>query len=480
MLEFSLALVVTAATLVAVIILIFVVVAVARRQSGLPETLVRVLEERHMGMIRDLNAGLNSLGDRLGASQNEMFERLRNTITQELTQTRSTVGALQVKQVEELSATRETTTLKLAEMSADLQAKHDQLRSEVLTRILQTLAEQNRAEQELIQTTMRNASAQLAASMELLTKTTDSRLEQISGKVTERLEEGFKKTNETFVNVMARLATIDEAQKKIDGLTSNVVSLQELLGDKRSRGAFGEVQLENLVRNILPEMAYEFQYTFKSNARADCVLKLPPPTGMVAVDAKFPLENYRRMFEAGLPELERVAAQRLFRADVKKHVDDIAGKYIIAGETSDGAVMFVPAEAVFAEIHAYHSEVVDYAMQRRVWIVSPTTLMAVLNTARAVMKDVATREQVHIIKDELGKLGKDFQRFDARMKKLADHIRLAHQDAEEVRVSSDKITRRFSQIERVELDQPDQVRALEQAMLDAPQEDEAGGEEPRS
>ena len=164
---------------------------------------------------------------------------------------------------------------------------------------------------------------------------------------------------------------------------------------------------------------------------------------------------------------------------MKKHVDDIASKYIIAGETSDGAVMFVPAEAVFAEIHAYHSEVVDYAMQRRVWIVSPTTLMAVLNTARAVMKDVATREQVHIIKDELGKLGKDFQRFDARMRKLADHIRLAHQDAEDVRVSSDKITRRFTQIERVELDQPDQVRALEESLLDVALEDEAGGEEPR-
>jgi DNA recombination protein RmuC len=253
-----------------------------------------------------------------------------------------------------------------------------------------------------------------------------------------------------------------------------------LFGDKCSRGAFGEVQLENLVRNILPEMAYEFQFTFKSNGvRADCVLKLPAPTGMVAVDAKFPLENYRRMFEPGQSELERVSAQRLFRADVKKHVEDIASKYIIAGETSDGAVMFVPAEAIFAEIHAYHSEVVDYAMQRRVWIVSPTTLMAVLNTARAVMKDVATREQVHIIKDELGKLGKDFQRFDARMRKLADHIRLAHQDAEEVRVSSDKITKRFTQIERVELDQPDQLR-LQQALLDSPQEDEPGGEEPRS
>mgnify|MGYP002813532788 FL=1 len=481
MFELSLSLIVSAATLIAVIVLIFIVVGMARRQVSHPESLARVLQEKHMAMLKDLNAGLNSLGDRLSASQNELFERLRNTITQELTQTRSTVGALQVKQVEELSATRETTTLKLAEMSADLQAKHDQLRNEVLTRILQTLAEQNRAEQELIQTTMRNASAQLSASMELLAKTTDSRLEQISGKVSERLEEGFKKTNETFVSVMARLATIDEAQKKIDGLTSNVVSLQELLGDKRSRGAFGEVQLENLVRNILPEIAYEFQYTFKSSGvRVDCVLKLPAPTGMVAVDAKFPLENYRRMFEAGLPELERSAAQRQFRADVKKHVEDIAGKYIIAGETSDGAVMFVPAEAVFAEIHAYHSEVVDYAMQRRVWIVSPTTLMAVLNTARAVMKDVATREQVHIIKDELGKLGKDFQRFDARMKKLADHIRLAHQDAEEVRVSSDKITKRFSQIERVELDQPDQIRSLEQALLDAPQEDEAGGEESRS
>jgi DNA recombination protein RmuC len=173
-------------------------------------------------------------------------------------------------------------------------------------------------------------------------------------------------------------------------------------------------------------------------------------------------------------------AQRQFRADVKKHVEDIAGKYIIPGETSDGAVMFVPAEAVFAEIHAYHPEVVDFAMQRRVWIVSPTTLMAVLNTARAVMKDVATREQVHIIKDELSKLGKDFARFDQRMKKLADHIRLAHQDAEEVRVSSDKITRRFNQIERVELDQLEQVREFESALLDSPLEDESGTGETRS
>ncbi len=479
--DLPVALIVSTATLLAVVLLIFIVSSMARRQVSHPGSLARVLEEKHLAMLKDLNSGLNALGDRLSASQTELSERLRNTVSQELIQTRTALATLQLKQSEELSANRETLAQRLAQMNTELQGKHDQLRTEVLTRILQTLAEQNRAEQELIQTTMRNATAQLAASMELLSKTTDTRLEQISGRVSERLEEGFKKTNETFVSVMARLATIDEAQKKIDGLTTNVVSLQELLGDKRSRGAFGEVQLENLVRNILPEVAYEFQYTFKSTgARADCVLKLPEPTGMVAVDSKFPMENYHRMFEPGVSEADRAVAKRQFRADVKKHVEDITGKYIIPGETSDGAVMFVPAEAVFAEIHAYHAEVVDFAMQRRVWIVSPTTLMAVLNTARAVIKDVATREQVHIIKDELSKLGKDFSRFDARMKKLADHIRQAHEDAQQVQISSDKITRRFSQIERVELDQLDQVREFERALLDSPQEDESGSGETRS
>ena len=333
--------------------------------------------------------------------------------------------------------------------------------------MLERLAEQARADQELIQTTLRNISQHLATAIESLTKTTDARLEQISGKVTERLEEGFKKTNETFANVMARLATIDEAQKKIDGLTSNVVSLQELLGDKRSRGAFGEVQLEALIRNLLPPTAYEFQYTLSNGNRVDCVLKLPEPTGMVAVDSKFPLENYHRMFEPGMSEAERAAgAAAIPRRRAQAHRGHRAEIHHLPGETSDGAVMFVPAEAVFAEIHAYHGEIVDYAMQRRVWIVSPTTMMAVLNTARAVLKDVETRQQVHIIKDELSKLGREFGRFDQRMKKLADHIRQAHEDAEDVRITSDKISRRFSQIERVELDQLESVTRLEQTLAE--------------
>ena len=280
----------------------------------------------------------------------------------------------------------------------------------------------------------------------------DARLDQISGKVSERLDEGFKKTNETFVSVMQRLATIDEAQKKIETLTGSVVSLQELLGDKKTRGAFGEVQLEALVRNVLPPAAFEFQYTLSNGTRVDCALRLPEPTGLVCVDSKFPLENYNRMFEGG--EAERTLAQKQFRADIRKHVDDIAKKYIIANETSDGAVMFVPAEAVFAEIHAYHAEVVEYAIAKRVWIVSPTTLMAVLNTARAVLKDVETRKQIHVIKEALARLGQDFRRFDERMKKLADHIRQAHQDAEDVQTSSRKITQQFQKIESVELEAP--------------------------
>ena len=390
------------------------------------QNLLVQLEDKHRAMLVDLNNGLNNLGDRLINLSNEHSDRLRTQVTQELSQTRDAMQKLQVSQVESLAATRET----------------------ILERMHQTLAEQSKAEQILIQNTMGGATQLLAQRIEALTKTVEERLELISGKVSERLDEGFKKTNETFLNVMTHLTKIDEAQKKIDGLATNVVSLQELLGDKRSRGAFGEVQLEGLVRNLLPESAFEFQYTFANKTRADCVLKLPEPTGLVAVDSKFPLENYEGMFAEGPDRI----SPAVFKTGVKKHIDDIAGKYIIPGVTSDGAVMFLPAEAVFAEIHAHHRDLVEYAHRKRVWIVSPTTLMAVLNTARAVLKDTETRKQVHIIQEELSKLGKDFALFDGRMKKLADHIRQAHEDAEKVQVSSRKISSHFARIERVELE----------------------------
>jgi DNA recombination protein RmuC len=391
--------------------------------------ILQQLEEKHRAMLLDFNDGLNKLGDRLSTSSNATSERLRSSVAAELQATRDAMQALQLAQNNSLSLTRET----------------------VLEKLHITLSEQGKSQQVLINDTMLKATTTLTQSIESLTKAVDGRLEQIGGKVSERLDEGFKKTNQTFIDVMARLATIDEAQKKIDGLTTNVVSLQELLGDKRSRGAFGEVQLEALVRNVLPVNSFAMQHTFENGTRADCALFLPEPTGTVAVDSKFPLENYHRMFDSKLSDVEQLAAEKQFKLDVKKHVDDIANKYIISNVTSDGAVMFIPAEAVFAELHAYHNDVIEYAMNKRVWVVSPTTLMAVLNTARAVLKDVETRKQVHVIKEELGKLSKDFGRFDQRMKKLADNIRQAHENAQEVHISSQKISNRFAQIERVEL-----------------------------
>jgi DNA recombination protein RmuC len=293
---------------------------------------------------------------------------------------------------------------------------------------------------------------QLQAFERALQEKVDARLSEIGGKVSERLDEGFKRTNETFVSVMTRLQTIDDAQKKMETLTGSVMNLQALLGSKSSRGALGERQLEDIVKNVLPASAYEFQYTFQTGnrVRADCVLKLPDPTGLIAIDSKFPLENYERMISDGP---DRVTPG-IFKADVRRHVDDISSKYIVPGETSDGAVMFIPAEAVFAEIHAHHRDLVEYAGQRRVWIVSPTTLMAVLNTARSVLKDVETRKQIHVIKDELGKLAGDFGRFQSRMDSLAKHIEQAKNDVDDVQTSSRKITDRFAKIERAELDAP--------------------------
>lgn len=411
------------------------------------------LGEQHRAMLQDLHAGLERQGDRIAALGDAQGERLRIGVERDLGATREALQALHLAVQGQLSGQREDVALRLTDLANQVREGQARLRGELLEQTLKTLSEHARADRELLETGLRNASAQLGASIEALTRTINERLEAISGHVSQRLDEGFKKTNETFASVMARLATIDEAQKKIDGLTTNVVSLQELLGDKKARGAFGEVQLEALVKNALPPDAFEFQASLPGNVRVDCLLKLPEPTGQVAVDSKFPLENYHRMFEPALAEVERRAAQAAFRVDVRKHVDAIAGKYILPGVTSDGAVMFIPAEAVFAEIHAYHPEVVAYAQQRRVWIVSPTTLMAVLNTARAVLKDVETRKQIHVIKDALGKLSKDFARFDERMQKLATHIDQANRDVQEVHTSSRKITAHFQKIEAAQLDE---------------------------
>ena len=283
-----------------------------------------------------------------------------------------------------------------------------------------------------------------------LTQEVRHHLTRMAEQVHERLTEGFEKSSATFGDVLKRLTIIDEAQKKIAELSSNVVSLQEILSDKRSRGAFGEVQLSALIKNMIPHQHCAFQYTLSNGKRADCILFLPHPTGQIVIDSKFPLETYQQMMVVN--NADRAKLMQQFRLDIKKHINDIAEKYIIPLETADGAMMFIPAEAVFAEIHAHFPDLVQLSHTSKVWMVSPTTLMAILTTARAVLKDEATRQQVHILQKHLKLLSEDFKRFDKRMDNLTKHIELAHQDVEDVGVSAKKITQRFDKIEHLELE----------------------------
>lgn len=284
-----------------------------------------------------------------------------------------------------------------------------------------------------------------------LTKEVQQRLKEISGEVDRQLASGFEKTTATFADVMKRLTIIDEAQKKISELSSSVVNLQEILVDKRSRGAFGEIQLAALIGNVIPENHFSLQHTLSNGKRVDCLLILPAPSGNIAIDAKFPLESYQQMVISGLPDSSKRQAEQQFRQDIRKHIEDIAEKYIILEETAEGAMMFIPAEAIFAEIHAHYPELIELAHRKKVWLVSPTTMMAVLTTARAVLKDAATRKQVHLIQQHLTALSKDFARFEERMNQLSKHIQQAQHDVEQVHQSSKKISSRFNKIEKVEL-----------------------------
>ncbi|RUR17209.1 DNA recombination protein RmuC [Legionella sp. km535] len=307
----------------------------------------------------------------------------------------------------------------------------------------------------------------LTSHLQLLTEEIRTHLHSLTQQVNHKLTEGFEKTSSTFIDVVKRLTIIDEAQKKITELSNHVVSLQDVLVDKKARGAFGEVQLATLISNMIPSTHYQMQYTLSNQKRADCILFLPEPTGNVVIDAKFPLETYQRLINTDAMSVERKSIQQQFRQDIQKHIKDIAEKYIIPNETTDGAMMFIPAESIFAEIHANYPDLISLSQRLKVWLVSPSTLMAVLTTAKAVLKDDATRKQVHIIQKHLHALADDFQRFEKRMDKLSRHIDLAHQDVNEVNTSAKKITSRFQKIEAVdiELDETElaQVELIETA-----------------
>lgn len=321
-----------------------------------------------------------------------------------------------------------------------------------LSQTIQDAMQKGRQEgQEQVKSALNDNTHILSERMKHLTESTDKRLEQINERVEKRLSEGLAKTTETFTDIVKRLALIDQAQQKITELSGNVVSLKEILTDKRSRGAFGEVQLSSLIRNVLPEQSFKFQHTLSNDKRCDCMLFLPEPTGNIVIDAKFPLENFQKLMDVDASDADRKMAEQAFKRDIKTHITDIASKYIFPPETTDGAIMFIPAEAVFAEIHAHYPDLVEFSHREKVWLASPTTMMAILTTAKSVLKDDATKKQVHLIQDHLRALSKDFGRFQKRMDGLERHISLANDDMKNINVSARKITSRFDKIEQVEL-----------------------------
>ena len=288
-----------------------------------------------------------------------------------------------------------------------------------------------------------------------LSEKQEQRLILMNEKVNERLDQNFEKTNRTFSNVLERLSKIDEAQKKIDSLSSDIVSLQGILTDKKTRGIFGEVNLKHILSSVFGERNdsfYRLQYTLPNQTVADSILFAPEPLGTIAIDSKFPLENYRNMVDKNISRVEREKYEKLFKADVKKHIDAISMKYIIPGVTTNQAIMFLPAEAIFAEINAYHQDIIEYAYKKRVWITSPTTLISTLTVIQMLLKNIERDKYTSVIHEELNKLGIEFGRYKDRWDKLSRSIETVSRDVNDIHTTTEKITKRFNSISRVELD----------------------------
>ena len=302
-------------------------------------------------------------------------------------------------------------------------------------------------------------SKDLGNDFEKLNDKLDNKLTLINNKVNERLDENFEKTNKTFTNVLERLSKIDEAQKKIDNLSSDIISLQSVLTDKKTRGIFGEVNLKNIMYNIFGDndKIYQMQYKFNNDTIADCVLFAPEPLGLIAIDSKFPLEHYQIMVDKKREVSVREQAEKLFRSDMKKHIDAISSKYIIDGVTSNQAILFLPAEAIFAEVNAYHSDIIEYAYKKRVWITSPTTLISTLTTIQIILKNIERDKYTSVIHNELRLLSSEFNRYKERWDKLYKSIETVSKDVKDIHTTTDKITKRFNAINQVEMEKIDEI-----------------------
>lgn len=291
----------------------------------------------------------------------------------------------------------------------------------------------------------------LYQNFERLNRNINQQMDQINERVELRLSEGFEKTTKTFNNVLERLSKIDEAQKKIESLSTNIISLQDILTDKKSRGTFGEIQLKQIFSSIFGDnnkKVYELQKKLSNGNIVDAILFTPEPLGNICVDSKFPLENYKRMIDKTYFNHEE--AEKLFKQDVKNHINAIKNKYIVANETADSAIMFIPAEAVFAEINAYHQDLVEFSQKSKVWIASPTTLMFLLTTVQVILRNVERDKYASVIQEELNKLGVEFKRYKDRWDRLSRNIDQVSRNVKELYTTSDKIEKHFDLISNVD------------------------------
>jgi len=305
-------------------------------------------------------------------------------------------------------------------------------------------------QQQLVGGLTQVTNAQVQAATKLL-ETMEKRLEEVSTRMTTSLTGSATRTAHSLGELQQRLEAIDKAQTKIEKLSGEVLTLQDILSNKQTRGAFGEFQLQEIVSHALPPDAYTFQYTLSNGRRADCLIHLPLPPGPIVIDSKFPLEAYEAL-RAADGERAKLEAGRALKAAVLTHVKHIAERYIIEGETAESALLFLPSEAVYAELHANFADVVRAGFAARVWIVSPTTAMATLNTMRAVMKDARMRDQAHRIRREMGLLTKDVARLLERVGNLDRHFEQAHEDIRKIKVSAEKAGNRAERLEVFEFD----------------------------
>ncbi|MEH7830278.1 DNA recombination protein RmuC [Gemmobacter denitrificans] len=291
-----------------------------------------------------------------------------------------------------------------------------------------------------------------AVSQTAMLQMMEQRLAEVQRQMGENLQGSAMRTARSLGELQQRLETIDKAQANIEKLSGNVLSLQDILSNKQTRGAFGEIQLHDIVLKALPSDSYTMQATLSNGRRADCLIHLPNPPGPIVVDSKFPLEAYEALRRAqSQPELD--AAARFLRQSVRTHIRAIAERYVIEGETADGALMFLPSEAVYAELHANFPDLVREGFAAKVWIVSPTTCMAVLNTMRAVLKDARMREQAGAIRKELAMLYQDLTRLGDRVANLDRHFGQAAKDIDEIKISAEKAGKRARRLDNFDFEE---------------------------